>query len=238
MDATDLSAMNVDVVSAASLVLGVAERIVSFRERMAKLPEFDLANVDKLVDYAKATWFVYLTNQPQLPPAELDARLREGAELRSKLLMWATPLVGAGHFDEPAVARIREGAGHKDLASDLVALVGLYRSKWDVVRSICGVTEADLDRAAVMGPNVFALVSRKEQALEKTGAEGSLRLRRALTKLDRAYFQCRRAIAYLRALEGDADEIAPNLRRNAGVSRAAAKQPSAPTGPAAPAEGV
>ena len=67
VDATDLSTMNVDIVSAASLVLGVSERILSFRERIAKLPEYDMSNVDKLVDYAKATWFIYLTSQPALP---------------------------------------------------------------------------------------------------------------------------------------------------------------------------
>ena len=223
VDATDLSTMNVDIVSAASLVLGVSERILSFRERIAKLPEYDMSNVDKLVDYAKATWFIYLTSQPPLPPAELDALLREAADLRAKLLMWAAPLVGAGHFDEAAIARIRDGGGHKDLASDLVALVGVYRSKWTQVQNICAVTDADLDRAALIGPTVFALISQREQSLDHPGAEGSLRLRRALTKLDRAYFQCRRAIRYFRESEADVDEIAPNLRRNPGNQRAAAK---------------
>lgn len=236
VDAADLSAMNVDVVSAASLVLGVSERILTFRERLAKLPEYDMANVDNLVDYAKATWFIHLTSQPPIPPAVLDALLVEATALRAKLLMWAVPLVGDGHFTEPAVARIREGAGHKDLASDLVALVGMYRSKWSDVQGICAVTEADLERAALIGPTVFALVSQKEHALERPTVEGSLRLRRALTKLDRAYFQCRRGLRFLVVTEEAVDEIAPNIRRNAGrsatkpaVAAAAAAPTNAPT---------
>ena len=69
--------------SATSIALGVADRVRSYRDRMAKLPEFDLANVDKLVDYAKATYGLYLDNQPPPAPAEAEALMREASELRS-----------------------------------------------------------------------------------------------------------------------------------------------------------
>lgn len=216
LDATDLAPMNVDLVSATSIVLGVSDRVRSFRDRMAQLPELDLANIDSLVDYAKATWFLYLTQQPAPAPAEAEALMAEATALRAKLLVWTVPLVASGHLSEELVGRIREGSGHKDLPSDLIALVALYRSKWAEVESICGVTEADLNRAAELGTAVFGMVSRREQEAERPGNDGSLRLRRAWTRLDRAYAQCRRAIAYLRFAEGDVDEIAPNLRRNPG----------------------
>jgi hypothetical protein len=52
--ADDVSAFNVDLVSVTSIVLGVADRVLAFRERMLTLPEFDRKAVDKLIDYALA----------------------------------------------------------------------------------------------------------------------------------------------------------------------------------------
>jgi hypothetical protein len=215
LTADELSAMNVDLVSATSIALGVSERIVSHRERMAKLPEFDVRHVDKLVDYAKAAWFVYVTNLPAPEPAEGAQLMNEVIELRAKMLMWATPLVGAGKFDAAAIARIREGSGNKDAAGDLVALVGLYRARWEDVKGICAVTERDLTRGAEIGPAVFAMISRREFQTS-TISDGSLRVRRAWTLLDRAYGQCRRGLGFLRFEEEDTDSLAPSLRRNQG----------------------
>jgi hypothetical protein len=228
LDATDLAAFNVDVVSATSIALGVAERILTFRDRMSKLPEFDIRCIDNLVDYAKAAWYIYVTNLPIPEPADAANLIEEVAKLRAKLLMWAAPLVGAGKFDESAVAKIKEGSGSKDAPSDLVALVGLYRSKWEEVKDMCGVTEEDLARGAQIGPALFALVSRREAKSSTSTPEGTLRVRRAWTLLDRAYTQCRRALQFLRAEEGDADIIAPSLRKNSGTrsaSDAGAPQP-------------
>ena len=164
IDASDLAPLNVDLVSATSIALGVADRVRSYRDRMAKLPEFDLTNVDKLVDYAKATYGLYLDNQPPPAPAEAEALMREASELRSKLLVWSVPLVAAGHFDEAAVARVRSGSGHKDIPADLIQLVTLYRRSWSEVQAICGVTEQDIERAAaqncdVAGPDILSHTS-------------------------------------------------------------------------------
>jgi hypothetical protein len=220
LDASDLSPMNVDVVNATSIALGVAARVLTYRERMVKLPEFDIRKVDNLVDYAKAAWYVYVTNLPAPEPSASTALIAEVAELRAKLLLWAGPLVASGKFDEAAISRIRDGSGNKDVPSDLVALVGHYRASWDAVKNMCGVTEDDLDRGAAIGPAVFALISRRENEGGPSASEASLRVRRAWTLLDRAYAQCRRALQFLRFDEGDADVIAPSLRRNSGGARA------------------
>lgn len=227
----ELSPVNLDIVSATSIALGVADRIGAHRERMSKLPEFDIRSVDNLIDYAKATWYVYVNNLPAPEPSDAAQLMSETAALRSKMLMWAVPLVGAGKFDEGAVAKIREGSGNKDTPSDLVALVGLYRSKWDEVKSMCGITEDDLNRGAQIGPAAFALVSRRE--FQESGmSDGTLRVRRAWTLLDRAYNQCRRALGFLRFDDGDADTLAPSLRRNTGRPSPSPEQPHPPAPPA------
>jgi hypothetical protein len=224
----DLSAFNVDLVSATSIVLGVADRILAFRERMLTLPEFDRKAVDKLIDYALAAWYLYITNLPAAEPADADAILAEMQALRTKFLVWAVPLVAAGHFEQAAVDHIKEGSGQKDAASDVVALVGLYRARWDAVKGICGVTETDLTRAAEVGPLAFAIVSRRENKGTMIPSDVSLRIRRAWTLVDRSYAQCRRALQFLRFQEGDAEQIAPNLRHNSGRSGVTASPPSPP----------
>lgn len=238
LPALELSPLNVDLVSAASIVLGVVERLRTFRSRMAALPEFLISNLDKLEDYARCAWYVYITNLPTAEPKETEGLLEEVQALRAKLLMWAEPLVGAGKFERAAIDRVKEGAGHKDAPSDVVALVGLYRARWAEIENMCGVTEQDLERGAQIAPLVFALIARRENKTSATLSDGSLRVRRAWTLLDRAYAQCRRALQFLRYEEGDVDLIAPSLRRNSGTRSAErpATASSAPdaVNPAAP----
>lgn len=242
----ELPTINFDVVSGSSTILGVSDRILTFRDRIVRLPEFDPKNVDNLKDYTIAAWYVYITNLPQPEPAEADALITEVGTLRSKFLMWSVPLVGEGVFDQGAIDKIKEGTGFKDAASDVVAFVGLYRANWDRCVNNCGVREADLERAALIAPRVFSIVSLREQRQTTPTGEGFTRVRRAWALPERAYDQCRRALAYLRHTEGDMEEIAPNFRRNAGNTKArtAASSPAAtapvataPVVPAAPTGG-
>ncbi len=216
MSAADVGPMNVDVVTATSTVLGVADRIMPYRDQMAQLPDFDVKYVDNLVSYALAAWYTYVTNLPQPAPTDASQLLDEAATLRGKLLLWAHPLVQSGIFDAAAYAKIKQGSGNKDMASDVVALERLYRDHWPEVQGQCGVTEADLDRAAHVGVTAFALISSREHQLSAGASGDTLRVRAAWTLLDRAYSQCRRALGYLLYADGDVDDIAPSLRHNPG----------------------
>lgn len=234
------TALNVDVIAATSIILGVAPRILAFRERIASLPEFNMRHVDGLEDYAKGAWYAVITNLPEPEPSDFQAMFDECATLRNKLLTWALPLVLAKKFEQQAIDKIKEGSGNKDVPSDVVALVVLYRSKWDDIRSMCGVTEEELARGAAIAPSVFASVSRRENQTLPSQAGGSLRVRRFWTLADRSYDQCQRAINYLQHGVGDAAVIAPSLRRNAGGRPTSSAQgipapTDAPVGPLAPA---
>ena len=156
---------------------------------MAQLPNFELRHVDRLVDYALATWYASVTHLPAPDPHDV---------------------------------------------TDLLAEVDLLRAK----------TEADLARAAELGLQAFTAISRRENRSSASALDGSVRVRRAWTLLDRAYAHCRRALAYLRFEEDDADSIAPSLRRNPGTPPPAATAsvnasshlapPAAPAGDAPP----
>ena len=235
--------MNVDVIGATSIILGVTGRIRPFRERIAKLPEFDIRHVDQLEDRAKAAWFVFVTHLPEPEPKDFEAMFAECRDLRAAMLVWADPLVFSNHFDRTSVDAIKAGSGNKDIPSDVVALVSLYRSKWDTVRSICGVTEAQLDRGAAIAPVVFATLARREYRATASQTDGGQRVRRFWTLADRSYAQCRRAIDYLESDSGGANSLLPSLRRNAGpgtrgpspVEPVPAPSPVTPPAPAPPA---
>jgi hypothetical protein len=230
------TAMNVDVTVGTSIILGVAVRIVAYRERMAKLPEFDIKHVDNLVDYAKAAWYQAITSLPEPEPKDFQAMLEEGTKLRAHLATWAAPLVHAGIFDQTVIDTIKEGSGNKDIASDVVSYVVLYRSKWNEVKSVCGVTEAELDRGAVLGPALFSAVSRRENKTTPSATDGSLKTRRFWTLADRAYDQCQRGIAFLEWGMADISAIVPSLRKTSGTrsSSSSTTTPTAPTPPVTP----
>src|SRR5262249_51085111 len=139
---------------------------------------------DNLVDYAKAAWFAYITNMPSSELSDAAKLVDEVIALRQKLLTWAGPLVFAGKFEQVAIDKIKEGSGNKDAPSDLVALVQLYASRWDEVKTICAVTEEDLARGAQIGPAVWGMFSRRENPTSGSISDGSLRMRRAWTLLD------------------------------------------------------
>jgi len=98
-----------------------------------------------------------------------------------------------------------------------VTLAALYRASWDQVRTICqAVTEEELDRASFVGSAVFEAASRRAARRAAGPTEATLMVRRAWTLLDRAYTQCRRAMAYLRYFEGDHETLVPSLRTHPG----------------------
>jgi hypothetical protein len=224
----ELSIVNTDVGTAASVAFTAASRITPLREKIVALG-VDGAHVDRLVDYAQLTWYMYSIGAPLPPSTNFDDIVRESTQLRAKLFLWGTPLAAEGLIDPVHFERLRAGSGHKDTASDLVALVALYRSRWDRVQHLGTVTDADLTRAAKLGSILWGLASAREnETTPPTRDASNQRIRRAWTLLDRAYTECRRALQFIRFHPGDADDYAPSLRRNLGPS---ARKPPSPASP-------
>jgi hypothetical protein len=221
VDASQFAPMNTDVPVAASTVLGHMERIKEYRDEIVAMKGFEARNIDSLSDYAKAAWLTYVGNQPASSSKEEARVATEVARLRAKFLVYATAHEADGVFDPAAIGKIRDGSGYRDAAGDLVALVLLFREHDEELKNKTGITAEDLARGAQLGAAAFAMLSRRENPLAPVPADGALRARRAWTLLDRAYGQVRRALDYLRYEQGDADLIAPNLRRNRSASKAA-----------------
>jgi hypothetical protein len=224
LPASAVRAINVDVPRAVALVLDALPAIRALRPDIGReLPSYPAASLDDLETYALGAWYAHLLALPEtgdLPAVTL--LIEEGVALREGLLVAADKLVARGVLDPVMVAQIRSGQGTLKLANDLVALSALVTMHTQAVKGTAA-TAAVAARAASLGPELLSAFGRPGAAAAKKRAE---RRARAFTLMADAYDDCRRAVAYLRWNEKDADEIAPSIfdtrsarRRKAGSGR-------------------
>jgi hypothetical protein len=223
-----LVVINLDIPEVVSATLGVLSRIRALRPGLARLPDFDLDLVDHLETYALAAWHAHLEAQRPGGRAAVQVLLEEATTLRMALLREAESLVHRGVFEGNAVAAIRVGQGHVDVANDLVALATLYEKGWKLIAGRSFVTEADVDRAARLGSELLLAIGRREHEREAPHSAAGLTRARAYTLFAQAYEEVRRGVSYLRWYRGDAESIAPTLYR----IRAPRKAPKKPLEPA------
>jgi hypothetical protein len=215
LPADRLRRINVYVPAAVAIAVGVLPRLMTLREPMRALPGGSDA-LDKLEDYALAALYAHALT---LPFGEGDTRLRalvaEAAPLRERLLSSAELLARFGLLDATHVAAIRNGTGYLDTAQDLTALARLYRASWADIGSKTPVTLAEVKRAAQLGPHLVLAFGQRQQGTDGASdpSEAHDRLQRAYTLFFNAYDDCRRAVAFLRWREGDADDFAPTLKQ-------------------------
>ncbi|WP_437280846.1 hypothetical protein WME90_09910 [Sorangium sp. So ce375] len=237
-----LITINLDIPRAVSQVLGVLPGLVALRPAIAEeFQKHDIALLDRLETYALAAWhahLVYLSSRD--PESALKPLVAEAVPLREDLLSDAEALARRGLLDAETVAEIRAGQGHIDTANDLVALSALFGESWCEIADRTAATEEEVKRAGEIGPQLLAALGVKEHGAGPGPTEAADRRARAFALLVHAYDQTRRAVAYLRWDEEDADTIAPSLYKGRGRAAsssdaAAAPEDAAPPGAAAPA---
>ena len=118
-------------------------------------------------------------------------------------------------MDGQRLAELKKVPGYRALASDVLALVALFKQHWSVLENKTPVTLAALNDAGNRAVELLAAVGMREQGPIPTGEAARLR-QKAYTLFVRAYEDTRRAVVYLRAADGDADEIAPSLYAGRG----------------------
>lgn len=231
--------INIDIPRSISLVLGVLPGLLALRPTIAEhLPTHDLGLLDRLETYALAAWYAHLLWLSSGGAENaLKPLLAEAVPLRENLLSDAEALARRGLLDADAVAEIRAGHGHMDTANDLVALSALFTASWPEIASKTAATEDEVKRAGELGPQILAALGVREHGVAPLPTDATDKRARAFSLFVHAYAQTRRAVAYLRWDEGDADEIAPSLykgRRGRGASSTeTAAEPEA-TPPAQP----
>ncbi|HVY49755.1 MAG TPA: hypothetical protein VHB21_27865 [Minicystis sp.] len=235
LPASSVRPITVDIPRAVSIALGASPAIAALRPAIVEeLPDFDTSAVDGLDRYALGAWYAHLLALPTTGDASTLRRLLdEAAPLREGLLVAAEALAHRTLLDPKTVAEIRSGQGNLDTANDLVALSSLFTMRWADVESNTAVTRDEVDRAAVLGPELLAALGERGQASRPPLPSGAAdRRARAFTLLVDAYDACRRAATYLRWAEGDADVIAPSLFKKPRRAAAEAPAPDEPPPPA------
>jgi hypothetical protein len=168
-----------------------------------------VALLDKLDTYAQAAWYAHLVHAySSSSPEAAKALIEEATKVRDGLLIAAEALAHRNLLDADAVAQIRKSG---DLAGDLSALAAVFKESWGKVSSKTAVERPEIEHAAELGPAVLVALHAKKHAGKAVDTEAQRA--RAFTLLAVAYDACRRALAYLRWKEGDADAIAPSLTR-------------------------
>lgn len=207
----DLVPMNLDLHAAAITALGSYDEIRALRDQAATLPGFDVSLIDKLPIYASAA----MQSQSLFVGASVDsqelARLYERAnELRELLHTEVVPLVHRGHVAKSEVAEYKGAFGYRIAIADLLLLTNALRRYQARFPDDARVATAEIEEAEAITNELIHGVGRKEQAPAVPGT-AALDRQRACTLFVNTYDAVRRAVAYLRWREGDADEITPSL---------------------------
>lgn len=192
-------------------------KLLSLRDEIAEaLPKHPIRFLDELETYLLAASFadklVSLTASSDVGSDKFNDMIEDARRLRKLLLSSAEPLILKGLLDEAKVKAIRSGAGHEDLATDLVELAALYGEAWPRVKNKTAVENEEVEQCRKLGHELSdLLVLRKSDSAKLSPEECTEQRDRAYALLLRAYDETARAVGYLRWHEKDADSFAPSL---------------------------
>ncbi len=226
----ELTQVNLDLQQATGTILGVLPQLSALREQIVKeLPGIDIAEFDKLEDYALALRFAHAAYQTAtLPPDDLSELSDEAVTLREQLLADAKALSLHGLLDPRKLESLKGANGIKNVAQDLQMLSQIMQEAWPQIQGKSATMAEDLQTASRVGTRLTRIVGVREQGPAQV-AEATDKRQRVFTLTLRAYEEARSAVQYLRRREGDAESIAPNLYTGKGRRRPTDDPPPAPT---------
>jgi hypothetical protein len=138
----------------------------------------------------------------------LHALSAESLKVRERLLAEVKALVQHGIVGEAQLGQLKGANGYKNVATDLMVLTNVIQSVWPQIQGKILTTSQDLEAALRVATRLLRVVGLREQGPAQVAQATDERLR-AYTLLMLAYDDVRRAVGYLRAQQGDADDIAP-----------------------------
>lgn len=219
--------VNVDVMAAVTLVLGVAPELKALRAEVQELPHFDLARFDKIEQYALALSHVHAVHRSTLPTKTSVAELgTEVTDLRDRLYADALSVAGHKLLDGERLQQCKKAQGYRAAATDVFTIVALFKEHWPKLESRTPVTRALLDQASNRAVELISAVGVREQGPVDTAQATRLR-QKAFRLFADAYEDARRAVTFLRWRMGDADDIAPSFWGPRGARRKSAEEEAA-----------
>lgn len=233
----DLIQVNVDIVNAATIVLGNLPEIRALRVDIVKaVNDFNVDAIDRLEEYTLALYEAhgryYVATKPR---GELEQAIEEGTKLRQVLLADTNALTTRGLIDEAKFSELLGTVGHKNLAMDLNILYQVLKESWPTIQGKCAVTLEEIEHAMRLSQRIMRLVGLRDEGTEGVAEAAEVRTR-CFTKFVKAYNEVQRGVACVRWNHGDAEKIAPPLypgrsaRRKPAASSDDAPPPAAPAG--------
>jgi hypothetical protein len=210
--AEKLHTINLDPVAIATTVWGALPGIIALRpEIVSGVPTFDIKILDKLETYASALVHANALHVTATLPPEVIASLAEEAlQLRDVLISDVTALGKHGLINATFLHQLKGPQGYRNIAGDVVSIVTVIQTNWAKVSSRIGITEEELKHAKNVALKLMRAIGAREQAPSVT-ASVALERQQAYSLFIDAYDEVRRAVAFLRWNEGDADKITPSL---------------------------
>ncbi len=209
---TALIPINIDVMTAVTTVLGALPEIEALRSDIdAAFRNFDFAELEKLEQYAQALSYSHVRwrgfTMPKTAVAEQAAEL---SAIRDRLLLDANALAARGWIEGERLKDCKMVSGYRPIASDVLTIVTLIKDRWASVEGRTALTLAELNGYGKRAFEFLEAVGLKDQGPALVGDAAVIR-QKAFYLFVRAYERVRRAVLYVRADDGDGDEIAPSL---------------------------
>ncbi|HEU4535294.1 MAG TPA: hypothetical protein VFS00_14295, partial [Polyangiaceae bacterium] len=215
--------ITVSIPAAVEVGLGAAPYIEAKKDELqAVWPQYDPERAGRLREYALAALFAHLRVAGSAEGANrLRALLEEASPLRERMLRVAETHAYCGDLDAERVANIRRGTGHRDTALDLLQLAMLFREARAGLAGRTPITDDDIARAAELGSQIVDALGQRRLGSDGASAPAQEEEERAKAfwLFYETYEMCRRGMAHLRWVEGDADQIVPSLFSQIGLRR-------------------
>lgn len=208
---SELEQINLDVMNIVTTVTGACHNIEAFRERIAKLPEFDMAQLDRLPTLAYALGFTHTRYLGALTPVgPVTALAAKVAHYRDLFVHGIQGLQQRELLPADAMKDFVGGKAYKVAAFETVTAAHMLRAQPPEVFALAGVTAEEIALGTSLAGELTEQLGRRE--IVPAGVTGVVRERQqAYTLVLRGYDEARRAVSYLRWREGDVDSIAPSL---------------------------
>ncbi len=231
LPAAEVRSINTNIVETIETVVGSLPRLRALGPTLTNtLPRFDQRLFDKLEEcaHALATAHARFLAAPTRS-GETDEVLERATKLRRTLMSDAAALCTRGYLSKSQLSKVKGRNGYVSTSEDLGWLVGMLGEVLPRVQGKSAVTSAELELATELLSQLW-----QAEGIRKGGpslaAQASDDRNRAFTLLAKTYAEVRPAIVYVRAAEGDAAAVMPQLlgRPRSSDQARASKRKSAP----------
>lgn len=211
--------ISLDVVAAATTVLGVVPALKTLRAEIAELPRFNIERFDKLEQYALGLLHAHtLHRMAQMPKGQITQLGIELTAIRDRFYGNAMSLADNGLLDGTRLKDCKKAIGYRATASDVLTIVELLKESWLNIEGKTPITPPAMLDAQNRAAELLSAVGIRAQNAEVASEKAQLRSK-AWTLFLRAYEDTRHAVEFVRREERDASEFAPSLFAGRGGRR-------------------